>query len=411
MIMLKKLFTIVLCIYVALYASASISKQHGKQKTSDGCSDVSVAANIKCATAPSAIFDEHGRLWAAWAYAGHVYVNYSDNEGKSFSQARVVNRTPENISARGENRPKIKLDSKGKIFVSWTTPLKKRFSGHVRFSYSIDGGLNFSEPVIINNHLEETGHRFDALGVNSKGDIYIAWLDKRDRLTASKKGEKYHGASVYFTWSDDGGKTFKADKKIIDHSCECCRVIIDFDENDLPVILWRNIYDKNTRDHALVRFKDKNTPFKPERVSFDMWQVDACPHHGPDMSINDTGDYHLVWFNNADERHGLFYGRRDLATGLMSKPVNFGDYSKAASHPTVLHDKKNVWISWKQFDGKNESIWVKKSGDDGTTWAEPTKLSSTSRSSDYAFLIKHKNKVYVQWKTDIEGYQLIRVNK
>lgn len=409
--LLNLLCCVFLLLTVTVSVSASANMKHNKAKPSGVCSDITQAASINCASSPSAVFDDNGRLWTAWAYAGHVYVNYSNDTGKTFSSPRVVNQTPEVISARGENRPKIKIDNSGQLFISWTTPLKKRFTGNVRFSYSTDGGQNFSEPIIINNNRDITGHRFDALGVNKQGDIYIAWLDKRDRLKASKKGNKYHGAAVYFSWSDDGGKTFKSDKKIIDHSCECCRVIIDFDENDLPVILWRNIYGKNTRDHALVRFKDKNTPLKPERVSSDMWQVDACPHHGPDMSINEAGDFHLVWFNNGIERHGLFYGRRDKVSGLISEPVKFGDYLKAASHPSVIYQKNNVWITWKQFDGKKESIWLKKSTDNGSTWEASKQLLSTKHSSDYAFLIKHKNKVYVQWKTDLEGFQLIRVNK
>lgn len=409
--LLNFIYATVFLITVTVYVPVSANMKHDKAKSTGLCADITQAASIKCASAPSAVFDDNGRLWAAWAYAGHVYVNYSDDTGKNFSLPRVVNQTPEAISARGENRPKIKIDGSGQLFISWTTPLEKRFTGNVRFSYSRDGGQNFSEPVIVNNNRDITGHRFDALGVNKQGDIYIAWLDKRDRLKASKKGNKYHGAAVYFSWSDDGGKTFKADKKIIDHSCECCRVIIDFDEKNLPVILWRNIYDKNTRDHALVRFKDKNTPLKAERVSYDMWQVDACPHHGPDMSINEAGDYHLVWFNNGVERHGLFYARRDHESGLMSKPVKFGDYSKAASHPSVIHYENNVWISWKQFDGQNESIWLKKSTDNGNTWTVEKQILSTTASSDYAFLIKHKNKIYAQWKTDIEGFQLLRVNE
>ncbi|MDH5484477.1 MAG: glycoside hydrolase [Gammaproteobacteria bacterium] len=368
------------------------------------------AASVKCALAPSAVFDASGRLWLAWAYGGHVYVNYSDDKGKSFSPALAVNRIAEEISARGENRPKIALDQKGAIYVSWTMPLEKRFTGHIRFSYSTDGGYHFSEPVIVNDNWDVTGHRFDALGVNRQGDVYIAWLDKRDRFKAAKSGEKYHGAAVYFSWSDDGGKSFKPDKKIIDHSCECCRVIIDFDEKDLPVILWRNIYGKDVRDHAIVNFLSKDTPAKPQRVSFDEWHIDACPHHGPDMSINDNGDYHLVWFNNAAARHGLFYARHDQASNRMIEAVQFGDFSKAASHATVIHRENTVWLAWKQFDGKEESVWLQKSTDNGDSWQQAEKIAVTAGSADYPFLIRDKDQVYLQWQTEVEGFRLISVN-
>lgn len=406
----NSLFVLLLSVTGIFCMPVNASMQHANKAKVSSCSDVMQPASIKCAAAPSAVFDAKGRLWAAWAYAGHVYVNYSDDQGKSFSAARVVNQSAEKISARGENRPKIQLDEKGNIYISWTTPLKKRFTGNIKFSYSEDGGKSFSEPVIVNNNRDITGHRFDALGVNKQGEIYIAWLDKRDRLAASIKSQNYHGAAVYFTWSDDAGKTFKTDKKIIDHSCECCRVIIDFDEKDLPVILWRNIYGKNIRDHALVDFKSKGTPDEPVRVSYDNWKIDACPHHGPDMSINDRGEQHLVWFNNATDSHGLFYAKRNRQSGVLSPAITFGDYSKTASHASVIHDKDSVWLSWKQFDGKQESVWLQKSIDNGVSWLKPELVASTNKSADYPFLLKNNHNIYIQWKTETQGFQLLSVN-
>ena len=378
-------------------------------KIADPCTNISQLAQLKCAAAPSAQFDQSGRLWLAWSIGGHVYVNHSDDKGKTFSSPVVVNLTPEAISAHGENRPKIAVDKSGRIYVSWTTPLKKRFTGHVRFSMSDDGGKHFSEPVIVNDNLDITGHRFDALGVTYDGKVYMAWIDKRDRLKARQKGEDYHGAAIYYAFSDNAGKTFQPNKKIIDHSCECCRVIVDFNNKQLPVILWRNIFGKNTRDHALVNFTSENTFGLPERVSFDNWQVDACPHHGPDMSINDNNDYHMVWFDNAPDRHGLFYARRNN-DGSYTQSINFGNYKAAASHPNVLNIGGKVWIVWKEFDGKQESIWLQTSTDNGDNWNKPEIELVTSAGSDYPFLIKDNGDVYIQWQTKNKGFRLTAIN-
>ena len=155
---------------------------HQAVKTRDVCSDPALPARLNCAPAPSARFDHNGRLWLVWSHGGHVYVNHSDDQGKSFSSPVIVNRKPEAISARGENRPKIMPARDGRIFVSWIMPLEKRFSGHVRFSVSNDGGEHFSDPIIVNDNLDITGHRFEGMAVNAKGEVFIAWLDKRDRL-------------------------------------------------------------------------------------------------------------------------------------------------------------------------------------------------------------------------------------
>jgi len=374
------------------------------------CTNINQIPSIDCASAPSSVFSTKGRLWTAWSYAGHVYVNYSDDKGKTFSKPVTLNLIPEKISARGENRPKIVLNNNGSIYVSWTTPLKKRFTGNVRFSYSNDLGRSFSTPVTVNDNLDITGHRFEALSVAKNGNIYLAWLDKRDRFKAKKEGKDYHGAALYYTWSDDGGKSFHANKKIIDHSCECCRVIIDIDNNDLPVILWRNIYGKNTRDHALVSFDSASKPRKPVRVSYDNWQVDACPHHGPDLSISKTGDYHMAWFNNADKSHGLFYMRMGK-NNKRTTPFNFGNYKATASHPGVLSNNNQVWLTWKEYDGKEETVWSQYSANNGETFDKAKTVAKTTKGSDYPFLITDNKNIYIQWKTTQEGFRLIEIDK
>lgn len=386
---------------------AGMTPGHKTGSAIDVCADISQPATLNCAPAPSSGFDNYGRLWVTWSHAGHVYVNHSDNKAKSFSAPVSVNRKPEAISAKGENRPKI-ITANDKIFVSWTTPLKKRFTGNVRFSVSDDGGEHFSEPLIVNDNLDITGHRFEAMSANNKGEVFIAWLDKRDRLQAEQQGRVYHGAALYYSWSADGGKTFQKNHKIIDHSCECCRVVMDVDHNQLPVIVWRNIYGKNTRDHSLVEFTDENTVRQIQRISFDQWQIDACPHHGPDMDISNKNAIHLTWFNNAPERHGLFYARRKT-DGTLSKTINFGDYQATASHPNVISVGNHVWLVWKQFDGKQASIWSQQSDSNGENWSAAKKIAVSDSAADYPFLIKNKNTVYLQWQTKNEGFQLIEL--
>jgi len=183
---------------------------------------------------------------------------------------------------------------------------------------------------------------------------------------------------------------------------------MDIDKQDLPVILWRNIYAKNTRDHALVSFNSASEPAEPVRISYDNWQVDACPHHGPSISISDTDDYHMVWFNNAPESHGLFYSR--MRNKKQSKPLSFGNYQATASHPDVLSSANQVWLTWKEFDGKQETLWIKKSDDNGSSWNKPAIIARTLNGSDYPFLLTDGTSIYLQWKTIEEGYQLLKID-
>ena len=374
------------------------------------CRNKNAIPSMQCASATSSHFDNKGTLWVSWYDSGHIYLSQSMDKGKSFKPAIVVNRSPELVYADGENRPKLAFGNNGEIYVSWTQKLtEKRFSGHIRFSRSVDNGKTFSVPLTVNDHLAVTSHRFDSMAVNQNGDIYIAWLDKRDLLAAKQAGKAYNGSAIYYALSTDNGKSFLNNTKIADTSCECCRTAIAIDTDQLPVIVWRHIFGDNIRDHAIVKFSQKNSPGVMKRLSYDKWHIEGCPHHGPSISIAEDGIYHTTWFNNAPDSHGLFYANSKDQTGSFSKPMSFGDYDKSASHAHVLSLGKHVYITWKEFDGKQSSVFVIRSSDSGQSWSKAERLASSSSTVDYPFLITDNKSVYVSWHKLGEKYQLIKV--
>jgi len=393
----RYLFGIISCLLLSGAAySADQSKHHAMSKmwqTSLASKQIST----------SSVFDEQGTLWLAQVRDGHVLVSHSEDQGKTFSSAVKVNSQPEAVSASGETRPKILLDKEGSIYISYTQSLETPYAGNIRFSRSVDGGKSFSAPVTVNDNHDSITHRFEAMGINKRGQIYLAWLDRRDAMAAKDKGEKYTGIAVYYAMSDNGGKSFHANIKVADHTCECCRIAIAIDKMDTPVIVWRHIFGKNVRDHALARLG--GTP-QVQRVTFDNWEVDACPHHGPDLSI--SGDtYHLAWFNHTPERNGLFYAYSVDGGKTFSSPINVGNSAHQASHAAVLSNGNNVYLAWKEFDGEVSEVYAMRSHDSGKTWGAVFKVADTRDASDHPMLVAYHEQVYLSWSTLLEGYRLI----
>ena len=392
------------------YSKGMDPSMHRNATVPDNCKKIKIPT-LQCAPTTSAHFDKKGVLWVAWSSSGHVYVSRSNDKGKTYNPPVSVNRTPELVYAKGENRPKLAFGNNDEIYVSWTKKLtEKRFSGHIRFSRSIDGGKFYSDPVTVNDHLEITSHRFDSIAVNKKGDIYIAWLDKRDLLAAKRAGKKYNGSALYYAVSTDEGRTFLKNKKIADTSCECCRTAIAIDTDQLPVIVWRHIFGDNIRDHGIVKFSQRNQPGKMKRLSYDKWHIEGCPHHGPSISIAADGIYHTTWFNNAPERHGLFYANSTDKTATFSTPINFGNYDKSAAHPHVLSRGKQVYIVWKEFDGKQSSLYLKQSYDSGRSWSKPKQLATTTATTDHPFVISDRQNVYASWHKIGENFNLLKIS-
>lgn len=357
--------------------------------------------------AATAAFDAQGTLWLAQVQQGHVLVSRSADGGATYTPGVQVNVQPEAVAASGETRPKLGFGPRGQIYVAYTQSLETPFAGNVRFSRSLDGGLHFSEPVTVNDNLDAITHRFESMVVDGRGRIFLAWLDRRDAMAAKNRGEKYTGISVYSAMSDDDGASFQPNRRVAEHSCECCRIAMTVDAGGTPVIAWRHVFGKNTRDHALARLTDDvAADAEPQRVTFDNWEVDACPHHGPSLSIAGK-DMHLAWFSNAPQRSGLFYARSSNGGKSFTPPLSLGHRGRQPGHAAVLALGREVYLVWKEFDGEVSTVVGMRSHDGGKHWKEAQRLAETRDQSDHPLLIAHRDTAYLSWNTQQEGFRLL----
>lgn len=360
----------------------------------------------------SAAFDAQGRLWIArtepapgQAPGAFVVLQFSNDLGKTWSAPRRVQQAPETVEAAGESRPKVAFGSKGQVYVTYTHPLGKPYTGEIRFARSTDGGQTFSAPVTVHSNRDLITHRFDSLIVDKAGRVFVTWIDKRDAEAARARKEAYAGAAVYYAVSNDGGSSFKGDYKLSDHSCECCRIALALDPKGEPVALWRAVFGTNVRDHAIGKLAADGASPQTARATFDNWHIDACPHHGPSLAFAPDGTRHQVWFDVTGEEGGVFYASA-APNGELGKPSRLG--SDQAEHGDVAVLGANVAVAWKQFDGSATAILLKLSTDGGKTWREKA-LASTSGNSDQPRLAAGPHGIVLVWRTQEEGVRTIPV--
>ncbi|WFP49745.1 sialidase family protein [Methylomonas sp. EFPC3] len=370
--------------------------QQGAVNQAD-CTKAQALPQRGCSDTVTASFDSNGTLWIAWVQQQHIYLQTSDDGGRSFSKPVRVNADAEAIAAHGEYRPKIKIGPEGNVYLTWTQSLEKRHTGHIRFSRSTDGGRTFSKPVTVNDNLDVISHRFDALALGKNGEVFIAWLDARDKEKAKAAKQEFNGTAVYYAWSDNGGASFYPNKIVAPHSCECCRLGVEIAPDNRPLVLWRHVYDGNIRDHVLSRFSDWHTPGPVQRVSHENWKIDACPHHGPGLSITDDGTIHAVWFSGAPDNQGLFYAHSLQGAAEFSQPYRLGN--PGAKHPQVLALGQRLAVVWSEFDGSKNLVKLIKSDDGGNRWTQPEIAEATPDAADDAFLLSDGDRIYLSWQT------------
>lgn len=353
----------------------------------------------------SAVFAPDGRLWVVTAHDGHVWLRHSDDFGKTLSRPVAVNAEAEAVSAEGENRPKIALGSQGAIYVSWTHPLPKPWTGFIRFARSLDGGKHFDAPITVHHDRAQITHRFGALAVDAEGHVFVAWIDKRDLAAAKADGKPYAGAAVYYAWSGNRGKSFEPERKLADHSCECCRMAVAPTPDGDIGVFWRSVFGDNIRDHSYAVMHYGQDAPTVARATFTDWQVAGCPHQGPGLALTADGHADGVWFSAKDGAPTIWYGTLDPG----KKPRHLTKLAgSGAAHADVAVAGKTVWVVWNQFAPRGTELALRVSHDGGASFGKPQTLASVEGAAYSPQLLRFHDRTYVAWNTD-KGFKLVRI--
>ncbi len=352
----------------------------------------------------TAAFDSHGRLYVVDAADGHVRLRHSDDDGHTLSTPVMVNAQAEPIYAEGENRPKIAVGKHDELYVSWSQPRAKPWTGFVRFARSLDHGEHFSKPLTAHHDEAEITHRFDAMAVDGKGRIVVAWIDKRDVIAAEARGKPYLGAAIYYSWSADGGASFVPEHKLLDQTCECCRIALARTPAGDIAAFFRTIYGDNIRDHAITVLRTDGNASTTSRATFSDWKIAGCPHHGPGLAIGADGVRHAVWYE-ASHQPTLWYGQLDPG----HPPHHALAMAKAgASHADVLARGQQVWIVWNQVSAEGYALMMRHSSDGGTRFDTAHEIGRSTGAVASPQLLHKDGRTFTAWNT-AEGFRVIAV--
>ena len=357
-----------------------------------------------------AALDSSGQLWLARVENRRLMVSRSTDGGRSFADSAPVTPQPEAVLADAENRPKIAVGADGTVHVSWTQSLGKPMSAYIRYARSTDGGKTFTPPAILNDDRQIISHRFDSLAIDGRGRVAVVWLDARSRTAKTAKKSPQTDVGLYAALSEDGGTTFGRNRRVADHSCQCCRTGLAWTPAG-PIAFWRHVFGRNIRDFAIADLNGGPVL----RVTDDNWEIDGCPHHGGGIAVDGRGNLHIAWFTNGEKRKGIFHRRiagadfSKATTLAMSEPLALGDPARQAGHPAVAAAGERVLLTWREFDGQHFSAWAMLSQDAGGSWGVPQKLAEAAQQADYTLPLVDARQALVVWNTAAEGLRVMPV--
>ena len=335
--------TVILFLLISSAVAAAQAHQHGSSPSGDGNFNPYVAS------------DGRGGFYLAYIHRANGSTNVMlrhSTDGKVFSDPVRVNDRDGDAAVRNENPPKVAVSHGGDVFVCWANE-RARWKGDIRFARSTDGGKSFSKAITLNSDAggEPTGHAFQSVAIDKSGRIYVAWIDERNKRASDR------GAEIWMSTSNDGGKTFSRDRKILSDVCECCRTNIQVDGDGRLFLAYRTVPATGPmyRDIVVARSLNGGKSFTPVRVNADNWEINACPVTGPGLCVGRDGKLTVIWFTGGG-RQGLYYatsgdgGASYSPSVLLETSQNLGKHAQAAALPDG-----RIFIVW---DEKAEKMQI-----------------------------------------------------
>lgn len=209
--------------------------------------------------------------------------------------------------------------------------------------HSYDGGMTFSDPVVVDGMIGDNISRFPSVTVNEDGQPIVAFM---------KLDSDFGNARYVVAKSDDFGNSFNMDVLASDFSggdvCDCCPVSVT-SENNYVATLYRDNLDNLRNSWAGISTNGGEMFMNGIQIDHTDWTINACPSTGPDGVI--IGDsLYSVYMSAASGEERVYFS----AASLTTFEANFDERISPEileldieNYPRIAKYENTVAVVWK----------------------------------------------------------------
>lgn len=271
----------------------------------------------------------NGSIYVSWVKVGHdgkgnAYFTRSDDGGNTFLPS-VQATIGASIPPDNQRGAPFTIDTKGNIHTVWVEMRFKspedEMQSDVFYIRSTDNGATWSSEIVVSDDSLKYSQDFPSLASDSSGNVYLSYLDSRERAWGGMNEQ------LYMRKSSDNGMTWTPARRVnqmpggIGGTCECCKQDIQGGLNGLVTIAFRSNIN-NRRDIFSIRSTDYGETFSQAvPIQSEVWTIPSCPVTGPNTSLTDNGYLYAVWRDARDAENGNSHVY--VAQQLADEPVAY----------------------------------------------------------------------------------------
>ncbi len=284
---------------------------------------------------PEIACDEDGNVYVAWEDNRHSLRRYNiyfrsfqiqfskPTDFISYRQTPDLRLDTGVVAGRYEARwPALSTDKKGNIYVAWqdtrSVPESDIYPG-IYFNVSRNHGSTWQSEAIQVDRAPIGGFLFfspPAIGSDSNGNVYVAWIDNAGRAVRGKPYAPDGTGDVYFNRSTDGGMTWDEEDQRIeklnspDHQAEVKDVAIANNNRGMVWIAWAdnragayNIYASHSEDYGRS-FPDSEIGNLRINLGVEPGTTEAS---SPRIKVDNLGNIFVAWVDNRTGVSDIFF--------------------------------------------------------------------------------------------------------
>ena len=302
--------------------------------------------------------------------------------------------------------PHIAATDDGALWVHW---LQKSagapYAYDVLLSRSLDGGFNWSPPVLVNTDGKQVEHGFVSLWPQARDRLGVAWLDGRNSDVAGDG----HGGMMSLRSADFSAALERGDESQLDAStCDCCQTDVALTARG-PLVAYRDRTAAEIRDIYTTR-RDGGSWTAPRPVHADGWKMPACPVNGPAIAANGN-DVVVAWYTAADDKPAVKLARSNDAGDHFAAPLTLDHGDAVQGRVDVALDAAQAWVLWVREDGGGQSLWLARLAPDLSrelSRIEVAKLQGRGKGTGFPQLALRDGSAYLVWTDIVDGAPQLR---
>jgi BNR repeat-like domain len=296
---------------------------------------------------PKAAWGSDGSLVVVWAdeqrsnRVWDVYVRRSPDGGATWEPEQLLSRFPTHTPTDAYVRPELISDGGKRFWTIWTGIRSAR--SRVYLNRSTDGGQTWTDPVelsgssesVYNNQIRRVGEH-----------LLVVWQDKRTGLER-----------LYAITSDDGGVTWTAPARRIDHLADNVRthafaMALTMSPEREVLVAWND--GRNGRDDIFVgRSTDAGRTWDGD-VRIDADEAGTAVSRFPNLARAADGRVAIAWEDDRAGHEGIYLRVRSAGRDPQWGPeilVEGPQGKKAARQPSMVWAADgSLYVAWEIWD-------------------------------------------------------------